>query len=79
MTSEPLFCRLNVSATKIRVAGLGRQWPHRIVRQLEPLDFSQEGDTELLDLLALLGPIQEVASQGQLIIDGFTKHKLRQA
>ena len=79
MRPEALFCRLEVSPTRIRAVGLGRQWPHRIIRQLAPLDFSQETDAELFDLVDLLGPIEKIASQGQLIIDGFTKHKLRQA
>jgi hypothetical protein len=51
MMDQPVFCRLNVSQAEIRVSGLQDKWPRRVTRYLAPLDFTQQADNALQDLV----------------------------
>jgi hypothetical protein len=50
--AQPFACRFNVTMSEIRVSGLQDKWPRRITRYLTPLDFEQQADNALQDLLS---------------------------
>lgn len=62
-----MFCRLNVTDDSIRMSGLNKRWPKRISRYLAPLDFEQQADEHLEELLTMFDGMPRPISFGSVL------------
>jgi hypothetical protein len=62
-----MLCRLNVTNDSIRMSGLNKRWPKRVSRYLAPLDFVQQSDKQLTELLSLFDGMPRPISFGSAL------------